>query len=164
MPLAPAGDVPCASDAYAHGSPSFCVNLPSEFRGKTPHVGPTYVLFDGEHETLSVSWAKVSDPQVASWRRAPSRGRDRTGALDLLARETLSTGTFHIVHDATQSTMLDLFKVPDLAGVTVVDDGSTAFRCSTTILLQGSENVRSIAASRGGFLGACKSLHAGARP
>jgi hypothetical protein len=72
----------------------------------------------------------------------------------------LPRGAFSLVHDATQHRVLEIFKVPDLRGVTVVDD-TRAFHCAAVIHLERSGDVHALASARSGFLSTCKSIHLG---
>lgn len=156
----PATATVCAAGAYRHPSPAFCVNLPAELRGKEPIVNADGVLFQGEHETLSVQWAPRSDEKrIALWKQVEP-GPDAVGPFSVLVREKLPLGSFVIIHDATQSRTNDMFKIPSVRGTSVVETDTLAFRCSAAIHLDNGGSGGDLLKHRADFLGTCRSFHA----
>lgn len=157
----PAAAPACGADAYRHPSPAFCVNLPAELRGKAPEVRPDGIVFQGDHQSVAVQWAPLSDTKrIAAW-KSLEPGPDRVGTFEVLSVETLPRGAFSLVHDATQHRVLEIYKVPDLHGATVVEDATHAFHCTARINLERPADGRTVAAERAAFLSACKSFHLG---
>lgn len=144
----------CGPNAYRHQSPDFCVELPASARGKDPVTIDHGLSFPG----LTINWTASTDAaRVAQW-KTPAPAPNHHGTFEVLSSEPLTRGTFYLIHDATQHDTLEIFKVPSVRGVAVIEGGSSVVRCTVTISLERGDDARKVAAARAADLAACKSL------
>jgi len=148
------GPAPCSPNAYRHEDPDFCVELPAAARGKAPTAIENGITFPG----VVVEWRPKSDAAlVAEW-KAPRPRAQHEGRFEIWTTEPMPRGTFFVIHDATQHKTADIFKVPSVSGVAVVEGETTIVRCTSYYNLERDEDARAIAESHAAELAACKSL------
>lgn len=148
----------CSDTAFRHASPAFCVELPAELRDEAPLSITNGVSFVGGKGGVLVEWAPRSDAaRIAAW-KSPAPRPDHQGTFEILKTEPMTGGTFFLVHDATQSKTLDIYKVPSLAGIAVVDGADVVLRCTARVNLDHDEDPQAIVRARAAYLETCKSL------
>lgn len=144
----------CAAGAYTHTAPDFCLELPAGARGVAPKAATDFVSFPG----LVVTWTPRSNAAlVASWKKPAPHPGDK-GTFEVLSTEPMERGTFFMVHDATQDPRGEMYIMPRLMGVAVVEGSAFALKCTATRNLEQNEDPRKVAAAHAAELAACKTL------
>jgi hypothetical protein len=148
----------CSAGAYRHAAPGFCVALPADVTKKDPLAIKDGLSFMGDHGAVVVEWVPRSDAaRIAAW-KTPGPRPDHVGTYEVLKSEAIPGGVYYLEHDATQSRMLDIYKVPSLAGVAVLEGPTHAFRCTARLSLDRNGDPRAAARANAAFLETCKSL------
>lgn len=157
---APSPATACSPGAYRHTAPGFCVALPADLAKKDPLAITDGLSFLGDHGAVVVEWAPLSDKaRIAAW-KTPGPHRDHTGTFEVLKTEPIAGGVFFVVHDATQHKWNELYKVPSLAGVAVLEGPTHALRCTARVSLDHGGDARAAARTNAALLDTCKSLRA----
>lgn len=160
---APAAKPGCAPGAYRHSVPSFCFLVPPGFETTPRALSPDGIVFDptpasGEGRSLAISWANVSDRARAEALRTTPHAHLETGLFEILETQQLPQGTFWITHDATQRKDEDIYKIPTVNGVAVIETAAYVLRCEARQTLKHGVDAREAARAQAALLGACKSF------